>query len=219
VKPLAAAALFCCAAGLAAETPRLPVLSLRYEVATGSEEDEDQGELEPTSLRHTVGFKATEEWSDRVATILAARFSRKEYYEQARSYGYLALDPEVRLAIGGEAGLGLSGLLKAVRFDEADSLGESKDYLALGGRLEVDWKVNRRLKLETYLRGEADLQQSEEKSRQAYTLGLALTSKLGAVSLGARYRGTGRGPLGATSAAGVSFYQIGSVNVSWDLNR
>ena len=83
----------------------------------------------------------------------------------------------------------------------------------------MDWKVNRRLKLETYLRGEADLQQSEEKSRQAYTLGLALTSKLGAVSLGARYRGTGRGPLGATSAAGVSFYQIGSVNVSWDLNR
>jgi hypothetical protein len=219
VKRLLVAAMLCCSAGCWTEPGRLPVLSVRYEVAEGTDEDEDQGDLEPTFLRHTAAFKATEEFTDRLRAELQVRYSRKDYFDGESDYSYLALDPAVRLQLGQRLGLALGLETKGVLFDELDTLGGSKDYLAVGGRLEADWKASPAVRLEAALRGVFDLHRNPAGSRQAYTLGLAAISRLGPLSLGARYRAVSRLPLGSESLEGVSFYQVGIISASWDLNR
>jgi hypothetical protein len=219
VKRLLVAALLCCTAGCWAEPRRLPVLSVRYEVAEGTEEDEEQGDLEPTFLRHTAAFKAAEAFSDQLLAELEVRFSRKDFYAGGGDYSYLVLDPAVRLELGPRLGLALGLQTKGVQFDELDSSGACKDYLAVGGRVEADWKVSRAVRLEAALRGLFDLHRDPAGSRQAYSLGLAAVSRLGALTLGIRYRAVGRLPLGWESLEGASFYQVGIVSASWDLNR
>jgi hypothetical protein len=219
VKRLLVAAMLCCTAVSWAEPARLPVFSVRYEVAEGTDEDEEQGDLEPTFLRHTAAFKAAEVFSDRLMADLEVRFSRKDYYDGEADYSYLVLDPAVRLQLGQRLGLALGLETKGVLFDELDSGVSSKDYLAVGGRLEADWKASRSVRLEAALRGIFDLHRDPAGSRQAYTLGLAAVSRLGALTLRARYRAIGRLPLGRASLEGASFYQVGIVSASWDLNR
>ena len=220
VKRSLAALLLLSALMLFAEPAPWPVFSFRYEVAEGAEEDEDQGELIPTYLRNTVAFKAAEEFSNFFSGSLLFRYSQKIFFASEGDYFYYAVDPAADFAFGDALQLGLSATAKRVYFAQADSKGDAKDYLAFGGKVETAWKVSRSLRLEAYLRGDLSLYENEEKARQAYTLGMGASSRLGAFSLGApRYRGIGRFPLGLGSTVVESFYHVGSLNLSWDLNR
>jgi hypothetical protein len=203
-----------------AEEWKLPVVTLRYETARGVEEEEEEGTLNPSYTRDTVSLRVKEELGERFRATLAARFSGKDFEDPADDdYWYFAVVPGLEWSFGRIFGFGTEFSVRTARFDGTDADGLSRDYLDLGSRFFADWRIRRELKLDAWLRSTYSLYENDLRARQAYSFALGLTGRWGQWTVGARYRGIARFPLGERSEQAVGGYHLGSLNVSWDPNR
>ena len=205
-----------------AERPELPVFFLRYDGGLGSEEietEEGEEEIEPSSQRHTFNLRIKEEWSDLLTTNLYTAFSRKEYFLEKGSYSYFYLNPDVNWEITDNIKWNTEFRSKWTVYDETDSKGLSKDLTSLLARTNFTFKLfDNSLEVVPSFQGVFDLYENQEKSRQTLTFGVGLSSKLGNVNLGGKYRGILRYPLGEQSAVTFRFNNEFSLNATWDPN-
>jgi hypothetical protein len=208
----------------AAQEVQLPVFFLRYDGGVGSEEIEpeeaEEEQMEPSSQRHKVTLRVKEEWSDSLTTNLYTAVSRKEYFLQSGSYLYFYLNPDITWEITDRFRWKLGVRSKWIWYDELDSKGDLKDITSLQARTELVVRLLDRLRLTPFFLGVFDLYRNEAKTRQTYTAGLRLESRLsGAWILRGRYRGILRTPLGETSAVPARYNHEFGLNLSWDPNR
>ena len=206
----------------AAETTRLPVTTLRYEAAQGAEQDEEDGVVEPEYLRHSLSMRVKEEFSAALDAALLVRYSRKDFFGAGTDYAYWLFSPELVLRRRGEWRFGASLPIRLVDYQPAEEGFTGRDLASLGARLEAALDLTPRSSLSSYLRGTAELADDPAESRQLYTLGLGLESRLGGEEgwlLGVRYAGTGRFPLGARSTQVPDYYHLGALSLTWDPNR
>jgi len=195
---------------------KLPILSVRYEAASGETEDPDEEGLLPASLRQTFALQMKEEVAPAVFD-LSLTYSLKDYFLQNGDYSYLCL------AQGGAVRLGAVKLAydlgaKSTEYPLPDSDGLPKDLVSLRAGTAATFFLVKGTSLETSLAGRFDLAENQAKSAQAYVGTLALTSRLGDWQVAGRLRGELRLPLGDTSLKDRSTYAVGSLTASWDPN-
>ena len=195
-----------------------PVFFLKYDGGLGSEEIEEQEEIEPSSYRHTVTFRIKEELGAALTANLYTAVSRKEYLLEKGSYTYTYLNPDIAWEITDT--IKWYGVLRSkwTFYDEPDSKGLSKDLSSLSAKTNVTVKLLDALKLTPSVQGVFDLYENEEKTRQTYTFALGLDATLGSVAVGANYRGILRYPLGEQSVVLARFNHEFGMDVSWDPN-
>jgi len=203
---------------------KLPVVTLRYETAAGVEEEEEEGTLSAAYWRHSLALRVKEERGRSFRATVTGRVSCKDFTEgDANDYWYFAVVPGLEWSIGRVLGVGAEFAVKKAVFgeigDTAEGAPDGRNYLDLGPKLFADWAIITGLKLDAWLRSTYSLYEDEERTRQAYSFGVGLTGRRGQWSVGARYRGTARYPLGEESQREFGGYHVASVNVSWDPNR
>ncbi len=198
-----------------------PVTTFRYEASQGTEEDEEEGSLIPAYLRHTASLRVKEEFSRALEAALLLRYSRKDYFQSGTDYAYWLLAPEFILRRRPAWRLEGSLACKVTDYDPQASGSSLRDLVSLGSRLELGWDLTPRTEMTSSLRGAFDLVEDPQRSRQSYTLGVGLESRLGAERqwlLGVRYSGTSRFPVGPQSVGEQSYYHLGAFSLSWDPN-
>jgi hypothetical protein len=218
-KVLWVATLVLCAAAATAQV-KLPVFTLRYSGGFGSEELEEDDALEPASARSSVSLRIKEEISRALVTNLTFFYSTKDYYDdETGDYTYFYLKPQVAYDLTDRLTVETELRSKWVRYDEADSSGDSKDYLELSGGLSSTYEPVRGTRLTALVGTGFDLYDNRAKAEQLYLAGLRILSRHDSVTLGGGYRGTYFAPLGASSNAGRSLTSEVAMSVTWDPNR
>ena len=197
---------------------QLPVTTLRFETATGAAEDPDEEALLPSSLRNTVSLRIREE-ADPAVFGLTIRGSWKDYFLQSGDYSYVEVEQDGSLRFAAPVKLGYTLGAKNMSYPQLDSLGLSKDSLALKAGLSGALTIVKGLTLETGVSGRWELAVNSARSLQAWVVSASLSSRLGEWVFGARYRGEFRLPLGSDSGVTSSTYHTGAVSLEWDPNR
>ncbi len=196
---------------------KLPVVTMRYEVAGGECEDPDEETFEPSSLRNTVSLRVKEE-ADPATFGLGLTLSAKDYYQQSGDYSYVKVDHDASVRLGKPWKLGYSLDAKWMEYPQLDSFGLPKDALSLSAATTAELRLDRWTSLEAGLGGRFALTENPADALQAYTAAAGLSARLGDWLLAARYRGEMRVPLGGASTAGLDMYHTGSVSLQWDPN-
>jgi len=200
------------------EEPKLPVFTLKYDGALGSEETEEE-DIEQSSNRHTVSLRIKEELSKRLTASVITAFSRKEYLLQSGSYSYTYVNPTVTLDVS-EKLRWTSGIRsKWIFYDEMDYEGNDKDFTSLRFDTSLIFRPIKELKLTPSVRGEYDLHTNETKTKQTYTLGFAIDARISSVTLGGRYRAITRLPLSPDSDVAFKLNNEFGAGLSWDPNK
>ncbi len=201
-----------------AQEIKLPVFFLKYDAGIGSEENEEEQEVETSSHRHQVSLRIKEAWSRSLTTNLYTVVTRKQYLAQSGSYTYLSLSPDTAWSITDAVKWYLSGRSKWMRYDEPDADGLSKDYISLRAKTNVTLKPHRAVKIIPLIQSTFDLYENQEKRRQTYTFGIGIDTRLGQFLLGGDYRGIVRLPLGQESTVTVKFNNELGIDLTWDPN-
>ena len=196
-----------------------PVFSVKYDGGLGSEQIEEEEEIEPSSYRHTVTLRIKEELAAALIVNLYTAVSRKEYLLEKGSYTYTYLNPDIAWSITDTIKWYGGFRSKWTIYDEPDSKGLSKDVSSLLAKTNVAVKLLDVLKLSPSVQGAYDLYENEEKSRQTYTFGIGVDASLGSVTVGGNYRGILRYPLGEQSTVLSRFNHEFGMDVSWDPNE
>jgi hypothetical protein len=196
---------------------KLPVFYLKYDTLLGSEETEE--DIEQSTYRHTVSLRVKEQFSKEFTTNVLTTYSRKEYLLEKGSYSYIAVNPYMTFDITDRVRWYQGVRSKWVYYDETDSEGESKDFNSLFFDTELIFKPIDNLRLTPSVKGVYDLFQNEEKTRQTYTFGFALNTRIENVHLGGRYRAVTRFPLSEESTVSKRFKNEFGASMSWDPNR
>jgi hypothetical protein len=195
---------------------KIPIFTLKYEVAHGASEDADDEWMMPSSLRNTVSLRMKEE-ADPAAFGLTVRCSAKEYFQQSGDYAYFAMDHDGSVRLSDL--LRLEYLLGGKRSTFPGSTGLSKDYLSLKAGSSATLKLAKGTSIDAGLSARSDLADTEARALQVYALSAGFASRIGEWQFSARYRGEFRLPLGAQSERGTDAYNTGSVSLQWDPNR
>jgi hypothetical protein len=196
---------------------KLPVFTVRYEVAGGESEDPDDETLQPSSLRNTVSLRVKED-VDNASLGLTLRGSLKDYFQQAGDYSYLDVEHDGSFRLGDAWKLGYTVGMKEMTFGQPDAEGLSKDALSVKAGATAALLLAKGTSVEAGLGGRCVLAESRLDSLQGYALSAGFSSRLGDWLLGARYRGEFRLPLGSSSDVGATTYHTGSVSLQWDPN-
>ncbi len=186
-----------------------PVLTLSYENARGIEQDDEQ-ELAPAYVRHTVAASARQDLGDHARLALPVRVTFRTDPQAAppddsRSVSF---QPRLDLELTDRLDLGTELILRH---------GDDPALWTAGGRLQSrlrlgDFTVDGWLKPLYYTYPE-----QPERDRQLYTATLGVTYSHHAVRLSTRYRGTARFALGAASAVDPRFSHLVKVTLRLDL--
>ena len=211
------AALLCLCASLGA-SPDLPVFFLKYDAGIGSEESADEQEVEASSHRHEVSLRIKEAWSRRVTSNLYTVVTRKGYLDGGGSYTYVSLNPDTNWSITDSVKWYLSGRSKWMRYDEPDAEGLSKDYVSFLAKTTLTIAPHRSIKIIPLVQGSFEVYENPGKTRQSYTYGIGIDSRVGHFVLGGDYRGTARFPLGGESTVGVRLSNEFGIDLTWDPN-
>jgi len=217
-KCLGVAALVVSCAILPAAAIDLPVFYLKYDAGIGSDETEEEQEVEASSHRHQVSLRIKEAWDRALVTNLYTVAVRKQYLAGTGSYTYAYLSPDVSWDITDAVKWYLSGRSKWMRYDEPDAGGLSKDYISLQAKTNVTLRPHAAVKIIPGVQGSYEVYENRLKSRQSYTFALAVDARLGQFVLGADYRAMLRLPLGAESEVAVKLNNEMGIDVSWDPN-
>lgn len=196
---------------------RLPVFYLKYDASLGSEETEE--DIEQSNYRHTMSLRIKEQFSKRFTTNVLTSYSRKEYLLEKGSYSYVAVNPYMTFDITDKLRWYQGARSKWVTFDETDSDGESKDFTSLFFNSKLIFKPISAIKLTPSVKGVYDLFENEEKTRQTYTFGFAVDTKIDNVRVGGRYRAIARLPLAEESTVTRRFNNEFGASLSWDPNK
>ena len=122
---------------LTAQEVKLPVFFLRYAGGFDHEENEEDANLEPDSIKHSVRLRVKEEWSSRLTSNLTVYYSTKEYIDTTLNddYWYVYLKPEVSFDATDRLRLDGGFRSKWAEFEGPDTEGLSKDYISLSGNV------------------------------------------------------------------------------------
>ena len=187
-----------------------PVITATYETARGIEED-DEAELQPDYVRHTVLVSARQEFGERVRLTAPVRVTRRRDPLTADSESLaVSLQPRLDLKLSDRLDLGTELILRHA---------DDPELVTVGGRLASsldlgDVTVDGWLKplFETYA-------QEPERNRQRYTASVGLVYRQGAVRLSGRYRGTARFGLGHESEVDLRLSHLVNITLRLDLAR
>jgi hypothetical protein len=196
---------------------KLPVVTMRYEVAGGGSEDPDDDTFEPSSLRNTVTFRVREE-ADPATFGLGLTMSAKDYYQQSGDYSYVKVEHDASVRLGKPWKLGYTLGAKWMEYPQLDSHGLPKDALSLRAATIAELRLDRGTSLEAGVGARFGLTEDPADALQAYTASAGISARLGDWLLAARYRGEVRIPLGGASTGGLDTYHTGSVSLQWDPN-
>ena len=197
---------------------KLPVFTLKYEVAGGASEDPDDETLLPTAVRNTASLRIREE-ADPAVFGLTLRTSAKDFLQQSGDYAYLEAEHDGAFRVPDIGKFGYTFGMKETGYAPAGSDVISNDSLALkAGGTALLW-LAKGTSLEAGLAGRFVLAEDPADALQAYAVRAGFASRLGDWLLGLRYRGEFRFPLGLAATTGDHVYNTGSVSVQWDPNR
>ncbi len=195
----------------------LPGLSLRYDILQGSSEDEDNGELFPSSVRHSFLLGVREEFSRDLWNSLKIGYVIKDFLQEqgGGDYNYIKISDNTSWRVTDVVKLGFGIVGKRIFFSQPDRYGFSKDYYLLGAKIETNYRVFSRLIFSSWFKSNTYLNLCEEKSKEEFTFNGGISSKLDDCSVSLRYRGTLRLPLGPSSVTDRNFLNYGSFSVKW----
>ena len=187
-----------------------PVITATYETARGIEED-DEEELLPDYVRHTVLVSARQEFGEHVRLTAPVRVTRRRDLQVADSESLaLSLQPRLDLELSDRLDLGTELILRHA---------DTPELVTVGGRLASSLKlgdvtVDGWLKplLDTYV-------QDPERNRQRYTASVGIVYRHHAVRVSGRYRGTARFGLGDASEVDLRLSHLVNVSIRFDLAR
>lgn len=209
VLPAFAALLLGPAAAAGALDP--PVVTLTYETAQGIEED-DEEELQPTYVRHTVGARIRQELSESARLTLPLRLtSRPDPQDPAAADARsVSLQPRLDLDLSDRLDLGTELILRRA----TDPL-----LLTVGGRLQSRLRAGD-VALDGWVKPLFDSYADQpERNRQLYTASVGVTYTRDAVRLSTRYRGTARFAFGDESDVEPRFSHLMNVSLRLDLPK
>lgn len=207
--PALAALLLGPAAAAGALDP--PVVTLSYETAQGIEED-DEEELQPAYVRHTVAARIRQELGEGARFTLPLRLtSRPDPQEPAAPVsGSVSVQPRLDVDLTDRLGLGTELILRR----STDPL-----LLTAGGRLQSRLRAGD-VALDGWVKplfySYAD---QPERNRQLHTASVGVTYTRDAVRLSTRYRGTGRFAFGDASEVDTRFSHLVNVTLRLDLAK
>ena len=203
-------ALLC--AGPAALVPAqdLPVITFTYETAQGIEED-DEEELEPTYVRHTLLTSVRQDLGDAARLTLPVRLtSRSDPREPAEGATQaVTVQPRFDFDLTDRLALGTELIVRR---------SEDPPLITAGGRLQSRLKVGE-VALDGWLKPLFDLYAEQpERNRQLYTASLGITYTGGGLRISTRYRGTARFAFGEESEVDPRLSHLLTVSLRIDLN-
>ena len=218
---ISVALLFLVVGFLTAQEIKLPVFYLKYSGGLGVEElEEESEELDPSSLRNSVSLRIKEEFSPFLTTNLTFYYSTKDFYHESGDYEYFYLKPEVSYDLTDRVTLGSEFRSKWVFYDDLDSGGDPKDYLALTGGVSTIYKPKTGTRITATLKSNYDVYENADKSEQSYAGGLRVQSRLdNGATLGGNYRGTVYTALGQGSEEDDHLTHEFGVSLTWDPNK
>jgi hypothetical protein len=191
---------------------KLPVFTIRYEVAGGGSEDPDDDTFEASSLRNTVTFRVKEE-ADPATFGLGFTMSAKDYYQQSGDYSYLRVEHDAATRVGEAWKLGYVLGAKWIEYPQLDSHGLPRDGLSLSAGGTAAVRLVRGTTFEAGMTGRFSMTEDPADAMQAYIATAGFSTRLGDWLLAARYRGEFRFPL-----SGLDTYHTGSLSLQWDPN-
>lgn len=197
---------------------KLPVFTMKYEIAEGEVEDPEDQSLEPTSVRNTATLRMHQE-ADPASFALTMRTSAKDYLQQAGDYSYLDLEHEGAIRLDERWKLGYVIGMKRMDFAEpgADELSNDSISMKTGGTAVFTFV--RGTTLEAGLATRYTWTTDPSDALQGYVVTAGFASRLGDWLLGLRYRGEFRLPMGTSSDIATRRYNTGSISFQWDPNR
>ena len=196
----------------------LPITTMRVETSSGSDEDPDDGTLQPSSLRTTATVRIKEEASPD-AFGLTVRGAWKDYYEQSGDYSWIEVEQDGTLRLAEPLKLGYAAGVKDLSWAQLDSDGLSKDSLAVKAAATATLTIARGTTLEAGLAGRLQMGVNTARSLQSWVVGTSFNTRMGEWLLGVRYRGEFRLPLGEASSVTSTADHTGVLSLEWDPNR
>lgn len=206
---LAALLLLGPAAALGALDP--PVVTLSYETAQGIEED-DEEDLQPAYLRHTVAARIRQELGESARFTLPLRLtSRPDPQDSAAPVrSAVSVQPRLDFDLTDRLDLGTELIVRR----SADPV-----LLTAGGRLQSRLRAGD-LALDGWVKPLFDSYIDQpERNRQLYTASVGVTYSRDAVRLSTRYRGTARFAFGDASEVETRFSHLMNVSLRLDLAK
>lgn len=188
-----------------------PVVTLSYETAQGIEED-DEEELQPAYVRHTVAARIRQELGEGARFTLPLRLtSRPDPQEPAAPVGgSVSVQPRLDLDLTDRLGLGTELILRR----STDPL-----LLTAGGRLQSRLRAGD-VALDGWIKPLFySYSEQPERNRQLHTASVGVTYTRAAVRLSTRYRGTGRFAFGDASEVDTRFSHLVNVTLRLDLAK
>lgn len=187
-----------------------PVITATYETARGIEEDDEQ-ELQPDYVRHTVLVSARQEFGERVRLTTPVRVTRRRDPQVADSERLaVSLQPRLDLELTDRLDLGTELILRHA---------DDPELVTVGGRLASRLKVGD-VTVDGWLKPLFDTYAREpERNRQRYTASVGVVYRQNAVRVSGRYRGTARLGLGDESEVDQRLSHLVNVSLRLDLAR
>ena len=207
--PALAALLLGPVADLGALDP--PVVTLTYETAQGIEAD-DEEELQPSYVRHTVAARIRQELGESARLTLPLRLtSRPDPQDPAAAVGRsVSIQPRLDVDLSDRLDLGTELILRH---------GTDPLLLTAGGRLQSRLRVGD-VAVDGWVKPLFDSYTDQpERNRQLYTASVGVTYTRDAVRLSTRYRGTARFAFGDESEVEPRFSHLVNVSLRLDLAK
>ena len=187
-----------------------PVITATYETARGIEED-DEAELQPDYVRHTVLVSARQEFGERARLTAPVRVTQRRDPQVADSASLaVSLQPRLDLKLTDRLALGTELILRHA---------DDPELVTVGGRLASSLNVGD-LTVDGWLKPLFDTYaQQPERNRQRYTASVGVVYRQGAVRVSGRYRGTARFGLGDESEVDLRLSHLVNVTLRLDLAK
>lgn len=187
-----------------------PVITATYETARGIEED-DEADLQPDYVRHTVLVSARQELGERARLTTPVRVTRRHDPQIAAAASLaVSLQPRLDLELSERLDLGTELILRHA---------DDPQLVTLGGRVASSLKLGA-VTLNGWLKPlYDDYRDQPERNRQRYTASVGLVYRQDAVRVSGRYRGTARMGLGAESEVDLRLSHLVSLSLRLDLAK
>jgi hypothetical protein len=196
----------------------LPVVTVKYEMASGQSEEGDEEELAPSSRKDVLTL-SLKEAADPALFGLGVVLTCKDFLLESGDWDSLRLTQDGSVRLGGVWRIGYTAGMKWTDYADPDSEGVSKDGLSLSCGLDFTLTPVKGTSLETGFTGRFALPDDPLDSAQAYTASLGLSTRMGQWLLSLRYKGQMSIPLGSESAKEQSAADSASISLQWDPNR
>ena len=187
-----------------------PVITATYETARGIEED-DEEDLLPDYVRHTVLVSARQEFGEHARLTAPVRATRRRDPQVADSESLaVSLQPRLDLELSDRLDLGTELILRHT---------DAPELVTVGGRLASSLKLGE-VTVDGWLKPLFDTYvEQPERNRQRYTASVGIVYRHHAVRVSGRYRGTARLGLGDASEVDLRLSHLVNVSVRLDLAR